>query len=207
MKYFGRILQQWTRVTKRLRIYIYRSLFAEYGNGFRFDPNGLYSYRNIHVGDDVNLGVCPILMAELSEIHIGSHVMFGPEVVVIGGGHNTDVPGIYMTLVHQKSGNEDLGVVIEDDVWVGARAIILRGVRVGRGSIVGAGAVVTKSVPPYSIVGGNPARVIGFRWSVEKIVAHEKLLYPVDQSLSTKDLEVWQSDHAMLAPLRRKVNV
>lgn len=188
-------------------MYLYRPLFGAYGTGFRFDPNGLYSYRNIYVGDDVNLGVRPILMAELSEIRIGSHVMFGPEVVVIGGGHNADVPGTFMTEVHQKSGNEDLGVVIEDDVWIGARAIILRGVLVGRGAIIGAGAVVTKSVPPYSIVGGNPARVIGFRWNAEKIVAHEKLLYPVDQRLDTKDFEKWQTERTMLAPLRKRQDV
>jgi len=52
-------------------------------------------------------------------------------------------------------------ISIEDDVWIGARAIILKGVTVGRASIVGAGAVVTKDVPPYSIVGGNPATIIG----------------------------------------------
>lgn len=52
-------------------------------------------------------------------------------------------------------------ISIEDDAWIGARAIILKGVTVGRASIVGAGAVVTKDVPPYSIVGGNPAVIIG----------------------------------------------
>ncbi|MDQ7799461.1 MAG: DapH/DapD/GlmU-related protein [Candidatus Edwardsbacteria bacterium] len=50
--------------------------------------------------------------------------------------------------------------VIEDDVWIGAQAIILPGVRIGRGAIVAAGAVVTKDVEPYAIVGGNPARLI-----------------------------------------------
>jgi len=207
MKYLGWALHQWSRLSRRLRMYPYRPLFAAYGKNFRFDPNGLYSYRNIYVGDDVNLGVRPILMAALSEIRIGSHVMFGPEVVVIGGGHNAAVSGTFMTEVHQKSGNEDLGVVIKDDVWIGARAIILRGVRVGRGAIIGAGAVVTKSVPPYSIVGGNPARVIGFRLSAEKILAHEKRLYPIDQRLSINNLEKWQTERSMLAPLRKQEDV
>jgi acetyltransferase-like isoleucine patch superfamily enzyme len=53
--------------------------------------------------------------------------------------------------------------VIEDDVWVGARAIILPGVTIGHGSVIGAGAVVAKSVPPYSIVVGNPGRVVRSR--------------------------------------------
>jgi len=54
-------------------------------------------------------------------------------------------------------------IVIEDDVWIGANATILKGVRISRGSIVGSGAVVTKDVPPYSIVGGNPAKIIRSR--------------------------------------------
>jgi maltose O-acetyltransferase len=54
-------------------------------------------------------------------------------------------------------------VVIEDDVWIGTRAIILPGRRLGKGCIVGAGAVVTKDVEPHSIVAGNPARAVGSR--------------------------------------------
>jgi acetyltransferase-like isoleucine patch superfamily enzyme len=61
--------------------------------------------------------------------------------------------------------------VIEDDVWIGIRATILRGVRVGTGAIVGAHALVTKDVPPYAIVGGVPARIIGYRFPQETIEA------------------------------------
>ena len=52
-------------------------------------------------------------------------------------------------------------VFIEDDVFIGARAMVLKGVRIGKGAVVGAGAVVTKDVPPNAIVAGNPARVVG----------------------------------------------
>jgi acetyltransferase-like isoleucine patch superfamily enzyme len=192
------------RVCRRLRMLLQRPLFGSYGQNFRFDPDGSYTYSNIHVGDDVSLGWRPTLMAALSEIRIGSKVMFGPHVTIIGGGHNISVPGRFMTDVHEKTGNEDLGVLIEDDVWVGARAIILRGVHVGRGAVIAAGAVVTKSVPPYAMVVGNPARVMRFRWDVETILSHEKALYSSDQRLAREDLERWQKDSAMLPPLRRQ---
>jgi maltose O-acetyltransferase len=184
-------------------MYILRPLFKSYGADFWFDPDGYYTYRNIAVGDNVNLGLKPIIMAELSEINIGNHVMFGPEVVVIGGSHNTKVVGQFMVAVHEKTGNEDLGVTIEDDVWVGARAVILRGVCVGRGSIVGAGSVVTKSVPPYAIVGGNPAGILMYRFSVDDILKHEELLYPVNDRLQLADIEKWQNERNMLNPLRK----
>src|SRR5665811_529621 len=102
---------------------------------FRFDPSGTYTHKTIHVGDQVNLGVEPVMIASMSVIRIGNNVMFGPRVTIVGGGHNTTVKGRPMSSVHEKSGNEDLGVLIEDDVWVGSGAIILRGVTLGRGSI------------------------------------------------------------------------
>lgn len=203
MRLFASLYLMITKVYRRLIMYLLRPLFGRHGSGFLFDPDGYYTYKNIFVGNNVSLGMKSVLMAELSEIHIGNHVMFGPEVIVIGGGHNATVVGRFMKNVHEKTGNEDLGVVIEDDVWVGTRAIILRGVSVGRGAIVGAGAVVNKSVPPYAIVGGNPARIVRFRWDIETILSHEMALYPPEQRLFKNDLERWQHEMEMLPPKRK----
>lgn len=152
-------------------------LFREHGSNIWFDPDGVYSFENIILGSDVYLGVGPMLMAAKSTIRIGSKVMFGPYVTLVGGSHNAAELGRFMFDVHEKRPGDDLGVIIEDDVWVGTRAVILRGVTVGRGSIVAAGSVVTKSVPPYAIVGGCPARVIRYRWEVEDLIQHEAKLY------------------------------
>ena len=123
----GALLHFFRRASRRIRMLALRPLFRSYGKRFIFDPDGFYSFANITVGDDVALGYQPVMMAALSEIRIGCHVMFGPQVVVIGGGHNFKTVGAFMTDVHEKTGDEDLGVTIEDDVWVGARATILRG--------------------------------------------------------------------------------
>jgi acetyltransferase-like isoleucine patch superfamily enzyme len=88
---------------------------------------------------------------------IGSHCAVAAHVVFAGVGHGysrTDVPMVEQPVIKKE-------IVLEDDVWVGANAVIIQGVTVGKGSIVGAGAVVTKDVPPYSVVGGTPA--IGIR--------------------------------------------
>ena len=202
MKSIARAFIVCMKILRLVQMKLYSVLFGSHGERFRFDPEGDYSFRNIFVGRDVNLGVRPIMIAELSQIKIGSGVMFGPEVMIIGGGHNTGVIGRRMIDVSQKTGNEDLGVVIQDDVWVGARAIILRGVTVGRGAIVGAGAVVTKSVPSYSVVGGNPAEVISFRFTVAEIMQHEISLYSEFERLRAEDLERLQGDRRMIKPLR-----
>jgi len=142
------------------------SRFRRFGSDFSFDPDGIYTYESISVGDHVDLGYRPILIAARSQIIIGDNVMFGPEVTIRGGNHRFDVSGIPMTDItdDMKRPEDDLGVVIGNDVWVGTRAIILHGVTVGDGSIIAAGSVVTKDVPPYTIVGGNPARPLRARF-------------------------------------------
>ena len=67
-------------------------------------------------------------------------------------------------------------MIIEEDVWFGANVTILKGVTIGRSSIIAAGAVVTKDVPPYSIVGGVPAKVIKMKWSENDISIHEQFI-------------------------------
>ena len=78
---------------------------------------------------------------------------------------------------NEKLPNNDLPVVIEDDVWCGANVTILKGVTIGHGSIVAAGAVVTKSFPPYSIIGGVPAKLIKKRLSDGEAEENDKKLY------------------------------
>lgn len=111
----------------------------------------------ISLGNNSGLGIkCRVR----GPLIIGNDVMMGPEVIILGGGHNhlrTDIP---MRL--QGSSTPKL-TQIGNDVWIGTRAIIMSGVKIGNGVIIGAGAVVTKDIPNYAIVGGVPAKIIKFR--------------------------------------------
>jgi chloramphenicol O-acetyltransferase type B len=153
--------------------------FGSHGKNFVFDPDGTYTYESIHVGDNVDLGLRPTIMAPLGGVRIGSNVILGPEVAIRGGNHRTDVVGSTIAAAKKVPGDRrfDLGVIIEDDVWIGTRAIILQGVTVGRGAVIGAGAVVTSSIPRYAIAAGVPARVIRMRWDAATIAEHERRLY------------------------------
>jgi acetyltransferase-like isoleucine patch superfamily enzyme len=171
-------------------------LFESYGTNVRFDPDGCYTFETISLGSDVFLGYRPLLIAAESRIRIGSKVMFGPYVSIVGGNHNTAETGRAMFDVKEKRKQDDADVIIEDDVWIGSHAIILKGVTVGRGGIVSAGAVVTKDVPPYAVVAGSPARLVKFRWDVETIQRHEAALYPPESRIPAEVLSRVQGDHS-----------
>lgn len=86
--------------------------------------------------------------------------MMGPEIIIISGSHNFERTDISM---REQGAPPRRAVVIGNDVWIGTRSIILPGVNIGSHSIIGAGSVVTKDVPEWAIVAGNPAKIIRFR--------------------------------------------
>jgi acetyltransferase-like isoleucine patch superfamily enzyme len=97
-------------------------------------------------------------------VELGRYVMCGPRVAIIGADHRFDRPGVPIIF----SGRPQLApTIVEADAWIGYGAVIMAGVRIWRGAIVAAGAVLTKDVPPYEIWGGVPARKIGERFSTE----------------------------------------
>lgn len=146
---------------------------------------------NLYVGDNTLIPKGSTFYCTRAELIIGNNVIFGPKPTIITGDHRIDVIGKHIIDVteEEKLPDQDLPVIIEDGVWCGANVTILKGVTIGRGSVVAAGAVVTKSCPPYSIIGGVPARIIKIRWTIDQILEHEAILYPEQERLTRKQLE------------------
>jgi acetyltransferase-like isoleucine patch superfamily enzyme len=168
-------------------MYFYRDQFAACGKRVHFYPTKSYFYyKHVELGDQVYIGPGASFLCSESSIKVGDKVSFGPNVTIVGGNHSTHIIGKYMAdyELSDKLEADDQDVIIETDVWVGAEACILKGVRIGRGSIVAAGSVVIKDVAPYSIVGGVPARLLKFRWSPDEIMQHEEILYSPENRLS-----------------------
>ncbi|MGX1515973.1 sugar O-acetyltransferase [Streptomyces collinus] len=129
-------------------------LLASLGTGVWIEPPLHVAYGNrVHLGDDVyaNFG---LTLVDDVEVFVRDRVMFAPHVTVSTTGHPVH-PGL-----RQDGTQFSAPVRIEDDVWIGAGALIMPGVTVGRGSVVGAGSVVTAHVPPMTVVAGTPARVL-----------------------------------------------
>ena len=88
------------------------------------------------------------------------------------------------------SNNEfDKDVIVEEDVWMGSNVTLLGGSHVGRGCNIGSGSVVRGNIPPYAVVYGNPAKVVGFAYTPQEIVEHELSLYPEEERIPLETLE------------------
>lgn len=181
------------KVYDRILMYVSKRLFAHCGRNVIFHPsNSSFTYKNITIEDNVFIGDNARFWCTRSQIIIHHHVVFAPNVSIIAGNHSSHIVGKFITDYTDvdKRPEDDLPVIIESDTWVGTNVTILNGVHISRGCIIAAGAVVTKNVPPYAIVGGVPAKVLKFRFNVAQILEHEKILYPESQRLSKKELEM-----------------
>lgn len=127
-----------------------------FGKETLIGSHALLRCLDITCGDNCSFNSYSVIHGKVT---LGSGVRIAPGAKIFGENHGFD--NISTPIRLQPNTTE--GIVIEDDVWIGANAVITDGVRIGAHSIVGAGAVVTKNVEPYSVVGGNPARVIKSR--------------------------------------------
>lgn len=176
IEFIGKILLMIKNISERFICKYQISNFKKRGSNSRIEGVGKFSYKNISVGSNVFIGSDSIFLSSEAEIIIGSNVMFGPHVMIISGDHRLDVLGKFMIDVTEKLPENDQDVIIEDDVWIGAGTIILKGVKIGRGSVIGAGSIVTKTIPPYSIFIGNTTKRLKSRFTKEEIILHEKIL-------------------------------
>ena len=155
-----------------------KSLCASCGRKVLMCAGCSADWPNVVVGNDVTINEGARFLNTRAKIVIGDHVMFGPDVTVITGNHRTDLQGRFMSTVtdSEKSGEDDADVVFLGDNWIGAGSIILKGVKIGFGAVVAAGAVVNRDVPDFAIVGGVPARVLKMRFEGDDLRRHKDIL-------------------------------
>lgn len=155
----------------KIRANFWRIFLNKMGkNCFIMSNCNIGSPRGISLGNSVSINHHTTISGH-DKLIIGNYVMIGPNCNILTANHGySDIrkPMIQQELLYGP-------IEIEDDVWLGANVIILPNTKIGRGSIVGANAVVTKNVEPYSIVGGVPAKIIKYRFSKKKISEAKKI--------------------------------
>lgn len=171
--------------------FFYKRSMRSCGKNVRIHPNTsvFFGLNNLTIGNDVSIPRYAHIFCNDAPLTIGNKVVFGPAPTIVTGNHRIDVVGKFIVDSHEKLFENDKEVIIEDDIWVGANVTILMGVTVGRGCVIAAGSVVNKSCPPYSIIGGVPAKILKYRFNIDEIIKHEMLLYPSEKRYRKKDIE------------------
>lgn len=180
------------RVLEDFLSIFYKKLLGACGSGVMLKPfsSVFKGLENIYISSDVRIARYAVIYSTNAKVHIGPKVDIAPYFKLISGNHRTDVVGHFMfDADYEKLPENDQDVVIEGDNWIGINVTVLSGVTVGRGSVIASGAVLNKSCPPYSIVGGVPARVLKYRFTIDQALEHEKALYPEDKRLTREQLE------------------
>lgn len=150
------------KFTKPFRGFLCKLIFKKCGKNINIEKNAFFGNGiDIEIGDNSTIGINSYIggIGSGGKLVIGNNVMMARDIIILTRTHNFE--NVYEPMNTQ--GGENFIVTIGDDVWIGARVIILPGIKIGNGAIIGAGAVVTKDIPQYSIVGGVPAKLIRTR--------------------------------------------
>lgn len=148
--------QPFGKAAKFLRSLCGKLILRECGKHVNIERGAVFS-SCVSLGDNSGIGIHASLTGS---VIIGKNVMMGPYCTMYSRNHAFDQCDIPMC---EQGFQPEEPIAIGDDVWIGGHVIILPGVHIGQGAVIGAGAVVTKDIPDYAIVGGNPAKIIRFR--------------------------------------------
>ena len=177
--------------------YPMKSRFGYFGKNSTIGyPASISSPKDVFVSENVRIqNDCSIINAPKEKIYIGKYTAIGAGSVFIPGNHRSTVgiPHFLLGVSHINDTSHDMNV--GEDVWCGARIVVLSGANLGRGCIVAANSVVNKPVPPYAVVGGAPAKIIAVKFSIDQILEHEKALYPENERFSREYLEQLFAEH------------
>ncbi len=166
----------------------FKNQFKEIGPNTQIITPLTVQPRNMSLGDCVRIQNHVNMISSKGQISIKKYSSIGSGTIIIPGAHTPTV-GLPQFFSYLHINDEERIITVEEDCWIGASCILLSKSHISRGSIVAAGSVVTKDVPPYAIVAGNPAKIIATRFSINQILEHERILYPEDERMSKLELE------------------
>lgn len=176
-----------------------RSKFGYCGENVTLNPPlTLSNPKNIFLYGDNKLDNA-VVLATNAKFIMKEHSAAAQGLKVATGGHAMIIGRNYREITEaEKPKGLDKDVVVEENVWIGMNVILLAGIVVGRGSTVAAGSVVTKTLPPYCIAGGVPAKPIKLKWAIDEILEHERILYPENERFTREQLEEIYSKYKLL---------
>lgn len=152
-------------------------------------PNAYTSLSRMYMFDNTNIFEGFNFISYTGKFIMKKNSSAAQGLTIITGNHGRQIGSFFILLVKERLLEIEKDIIVEEDVYIGANVTILSGVTIGRGSNIGAGSVLRFNIPPYSIVIGNPAKIIGFVMTPDEIIEHEKVLYTKEERLKIEVLK------------------
>ena len=168
---------------------LFRRHFAEIGKHTFVNPNSQLVPENMYLDDYVVIQDNTNFISLNGKLYVKKYSVISSGCIIVPSPHVLKVGVPFYLNAQYHIGDVNKDIVIEEDCWIGAGAILLPGVTIRRGTVVGAGAVVTKDTLPYSVVAGVPAKLIATKFTLQQVLQHEKMLYCEDERFSESKLE------------------
>lgn len=193
----------------KVKLIYYKSLWRKYNAHNNTYLNSFFDFEKVKVGN-YTYGPLNIMCwnDEKEHLSIGSFCSIASGVVfILGGNHNMNSISTFPFRHFLYGDNSEAftkgEIIIGDDVWIGTNSIVLSGVTIGQGSVVAAGSVVTKSFPPYSVIGGNPAKLIKKRFSDDLINEAVSLNYQkVNKDFILANKSIFEENSARIESIK-----
>lgn len=152
-------------------------------------PIRIKGIENVYMNDGTHLLSGAFIIAKGAKFVMMKNSGAAENLTVVTNTHPTFIGEWFM----EKGSNNDFieakDIIVEEDVWIASNVTLLMGAHIGRGSVLGSGSVIRSKIPPYAVVMGNPAKVVGFKFNPEQILEHESKLYPLEERLTRETIE------------------
>lgn len=153
-------------------------------------PTIVKGAENVFMYERVHILANSVILTTNAKFVIKKNSGAAEGLTVVTGNHYSEVGKFFMDITDtDKPEDMDKDIIVEEDVWMATNVTLLMGAHIGRGAVIGSGSVVRSKVPPYAMVMGNPAKVVGFKFNPEQVVKHEEVLYPSEERLPVELLE------------------
>lgn len=164
--FLTKLIYERSKFRSVVKVVTYKLIGAEIRNNVYMQGHvRLYGVKNIKINEGVFLGEGVKIISYDAKVTIGNNCLIASDCILITRNHNFSD----LKIPIKKQGYTNKDILIEDDVWLGYRVVVLPGITIGKGAIVAANSVVTKNIEPNTIYGGNPARLIKYRGNHESI--------------------------------------
>lgn len=166
-----------------------RQMYSTGKNIYLTVPFSVSAPELISIGDYSKILGGFTFIGTKGKLRIGNYTEISTDFTVVTDNHTPTVgiPYTFTRSLHINDKSQDIEV--SDDCWIGTRVTLLPGSNIGRGSVIGACSLVNKPFPPYAVIAGIPAKIIGVKFDKAQILAHEQAVYPPSKRLSMSDLD------------------